>query len=171
MVEMVFPAATETTTVSGPQRPTLAVNTWSNICGLTASMTMSGAKPAGAATKLATPCSAIICAMAGGGDGSRTVMLAAGVPPLSQPLNMAPPILPAPTSAMVKSVFPVEFVIAIDCQHLRPTSSRSLNGQQEFRHCPAFRTRPRQALPAPSCQPTPRTGMPGNTARKPQAHL
>ena len=99
---MVVPAMIETTSVFGPTIFFSAGPASRNICGFTATTSVSAVPASFGLTRTPLAASALI---SGDGCGSITTTRLASRPPASQPVSIAPPILPAPASAMVPLVF------------------------------------------------------------------
>ena len=92
----VLPAATETTTVSGPTALFTAGSTVSITCGLTARNSTPAFSFAGRTVRCVAPASPIVASIAGDGPGSTTTTAEPGTPLFSQPESIAPPMFPAP---------------------------------------------------------------------------
>jgi hypothetical protein len=95
---MVVPAMIETTSVSGPTKGFSPGPASRNICGFTATTSVSTVPVAVGLSWMPSAASAPISAE---GCGSITTTRLGSSPCASQPVSIAPPILPAPASAMV----------------------------------------------------------------------
>ena len=97
---MVVPAMIETTSVDGPVNGLNVAPASRNDCGFTATTSVSTSPASFAAGLSRMPCAASAL-ISGEGCGSITTTRLASRPPASHPVSIAPPILPAPASAMV----------------------------------------------------------------------
>ena len=101
---MVVPAMIETTSVDGPVNGLNVAPASRNDCGFTATTSVSTSPVSCAAGLSRMPCAAS-APISGEGCGSITTTRLASRPPASHPVSIAPPILPAPASAMVPWTF------------------------------------------------------------------
>ena len=99
---MFVPAMIETTSVDGPTNGFSPGPASRNICGFTASTSVSAVAASFGLRRTPLAASDLISSE---GWGSTTITRLASRPPASHPVSIAPPILPAPASAMVPLVF------------------------------------------------------------------
>ena len=95
---MLVPAMIETTSVFGPTNDFSAGPASRNICGFTATTSVSAVPASFGLRRTPLAVSALISS---DGEGSTTITRFASRPPASHPVSIAPPILPAPARAMV----------------------------------------------------------------------
>ena len=92
----------ETTSVADPTNGFSAGPASRNICGFTATTSVSAAPLSFGLSRTPLAANALISS---DGYGSITTTRLASRPPASQPVSIAPPILPAPARAMVPVMF------------------------------------------------------------------
>ena len=110
---MVVPAMIETTSVDGATCGRSAGPASRKDCGFTAITSVSTGPASFGLSRMPLAASAAISA---DGIGSITTARLGSSPPASQPVSIAPPILPAPASAMVPEMFCKPLVMARHCR-------------------------------------------------------
>ena len=100
--EILVPAMIETTSVDAPTKGLSIGPASRNVCGFTATTKVSAAAPSFGLRRTPLAANALISSE---GVGSTTTTRLASRPPASQPVSIAPPILPAPASTMVPVMF------------------------------------------------------------------